>query len=147
MKKAPPLLCSLWCYTLKGHKQRTLIRGSNLKWYKPLFWTSVSVTPSRLRWSRKNIPFVWLSPGDKKMGTNQLFIVWCIWSWLLWVSVKILMTFFDFGKIQVPGLASGDLWWHQHAHISCFNPWKISARKFFNSVSGFPLVLGLIKWF
>ena len=34
----------LWCYTLKGHKQRTLIRGSNLKGYKPLFWISVNLS-------------------------------------------------------------------------------------------------------
>ena len=27
------------------------------------------------------------------MGLNQLFLVWCIWSWLVWVSFKILMIF------------------------------------------------------
>ena len=63
---------------------------------------STSVTPSRPRWSRKSIPFVWVSPGEKKMGPNQLFLVWCIWSWLIWVSVKILITFFGFCKVQVP---------------------------------------------
>ena len=38
------------------------------------------------------------------------------------------MTLFGFGKIQVPDPASGDLWWHQQGDISCFNPWKISAK-------------------
>ena len=76
---------------------------------------------------------------EKKKGPNQLFLVWCIWSWLIWVSVKILMTFFRFAKIQVPDPALADLWWHQHGYISCFNPWKIREKRFFHSVSRFAL--------
>ena len=89
---------------------------------------STSVITSRPRWSSKSIPFVWISPGEKKMEPNQLFLVWCIWSWLIWVSVKILMTFFGFCKTQVPDLASRDLWWQQHGHISCCNSWKIREK-------------------
>ena len=81
--------------------------------------------------------FVWLSTGEKKMAPNQLFFDWCIWSWLISFSVKILITFFYFCKIQVLGPASRNLWWHQHGHISCCNPWK----KFFDSDSRFALQL------
>ena len=91
------------------------------------------MTSSKLRWSRKSIPFVWVSLGQKKMGLNQICYVPCIWSWLIWVLVKILMTIFGFSKNQVLDPASGHLWWHQHGDIPCFNPWKISAQKFFNS--------------
>ena len=35
---------------------------------------STSVTPSRLRWSRKSIPFVWLSPGEKRVGPINCFL-------------------------------------------------------------------------
>ena len=113
-----------------------------INWLKdtnlPFGSESTLVIPSRPRWTRKNIPFVWLSPEGKKMGSNQLFLVCCIWLWLIWVSVKILMTFFGFCKVQVPYLASRDLWRHQHGRISCCNTWKIR-RKFVNSVSRFAL--------
>ena len=34
---------------------------------------------------------------EKKTGEkNYFFLKWCIWSWLIWVSVKILMTLFWF---------------------------------------------------
>ena len=139
-KKAPP--CQLFSGAIpwRGTNRELSFKVVTLKDTNLLFGSvSTSVTPSRLRWSRKSIPFVWVSPGEKKMGPNQLFLVWCIWSWLIWVSVKILMTLFGFGKIQEPDLASGDFRWHQHGHIPCFNPWKISAQKFFNSVSCFAL--------
>ena len=139
-KKVPPSQLFSGAIPWRGTNRELSLEVVTLKDTNlPFGSVSTSVTPSRLRWSRKSIPFVWLSPGDKKMGMNQLFLVWCIWSWLIWVSVKILMTLFGFGKIQVPDSASGDLWWHQHGHISCFNPWKISAQNFFNSVSRFAL--------
>ena len=31
-------------------------------------------------------PFVWLSPRQKKLEPYQLFLIWCIWSWLTWFS-------------------------------------------------------------
>ena len=100
----PSRTAVLWCYILKGHKQRTLsLEGVTLKDTNLLFGSvSTSAIPSRPRWSRKSIPFVWLSPGEKKMELNQLLLVWCVWSRLIWVSVKTLMTFFGFCKIQDP---------------------------------------------
>ena len=99
-KKAPSpqASCSLVLYPEGALTENSIIRGSNL----PFGSVSTSVIPSRPRWSRKNIPFVWLPPGEKKMGPNQLFLVWYVWSWLIWVSVKILMISFGFCKIQVP---------------------------------------------
>ena len=44
-------------------------------------WVLTSTNPSRLGWSRARNVFVWLSPGEKKMGLNQLFLIctwWCI---------------------------------------------------------------------
>ena len=43
---------------------------------------STSVTLSRPRWNRTSSPFMWLSPGEKQMRPNQLFLLWCIWSCL-----------------------------------------------------------------
>ena len=71
---------------------------SNLKGHKPPFWissVSTSVMPLITGWSSTSKPFVWLSPGEKTMGPNQLFLIciwWCICSWLIWVSVKIMMS-------------------------------------------------------
>ena len=48
--------------------------------------------------------FVWPSPGEKKMGPNRLFLIWCIWSWLMWVLVKILISLLFFSaklKFQI----------------------------------------------
>ena len=84
------------------------------------------------------LPFVWLLLERKRWSPIN-YLVWCFWSRLIWVSVKILMTFFGFDKIKMPDPASGDLWWHQHGHISCFNPWKIGEKKLFNLVSHFAL--------
>ena len=69
------------------------IRASNLKGHKSV---STSVIPSRRRWSRTSNPFAGLSLGEKKMEPNQLLLIWCIWSWLIWVSVEVLMTMFWF---------------------------------------------------
>ena len=108
---------------------------------------------SRPGWNRTNESFVWLSPGEKKMEPNQLFLI-CIWWWiLLWlilVSVKMLMPLFFFCKTQVPDPASRDLWCHQHCHISCSNYWKIRRKKVpwfsFTFSLVMKIVLDLLKW-
>ena len=70
----------------------------SLKGYKPPFRissVSISVMPLITGWSSTSKPFVWLSPGQKTMGPNQLFLIciwWCSWSWLIRVSVKTLMS-------------------------------------------------------
>ena len=46
------------------------VKNTNL----PSVSVSTSVTASRLRWSRKSISFVWLSPGEKKMGPINYFL-------------------------------------------------------------------------
>ena len=114
----------------RGANRELLFKGATLK--DPNFRfrsVSTSVIPSRPGWSRKSIPFVWISPGQKKMGPNHLFLAWCIWSLLIWLSIKIMMTFLGFCKIQVPDPASRELWWHQQSHISCYNLWKIREKK------------------
>ena len=115
-KKRPSIL---WWYTLKGHKQRTLsLEGITLKDTNlPLGWVSTSVIPSRPRWSRKNILFVWLSPGEKKVGPNQLFLYGVFDHRWHEFQLKYWWLCFDFCKIQAPDPVSGDLWWHQHGHI------------------------------
>ena len=105
----------------------------------PFRSVSTSVTPSRPRWSRRSNPFVSLSPGDKKMAPNQLFLIWCIWSKLIWVSVKILTSLFRFLQIEVPNSVSRDLWCHQNYHISCCKHWKFREKKFLNLASYFIL--------
>ena len=55
-----------------------------------------------------------------------------------WYEFQYLWLF-GFLKIQVPDPASEDLWWHQQRHTSCFNPWKVREKKFFNSVSRFAM--------
>ena len=50
-------------YTLKGHKQRTLIRGSNLKGHKLPFWISISLSDTfKIQMKHKKhsfcIPFI-----------------------------------------------------------------------------------------
>ena len=91
----------------EGHKQRTLIRGSNLKGHKPPFWISVNLSDTfKTQMKQKKHSFcmtisrrekdeaqsiiscMYDSPGEKKLGPNQLFLVWCIWSWLIWFQLK-----------------------------------------------------------
>ena len=127
------------------HTENSVTRGSGVTLKDtntPFGSVSTSVIPSRPGWSRTNDPFVWLSPGEKKMGPNQLFLIciwWCIWSWLIWVSVKMLMSLFFSAKLKVPDPASRDLWCHQHCHISCRTIEKSKRKKFLNSVSCFAL--------
>ena len=72
---------------------------------------STSVIPSRSKWSRTSNPFVWLSSGEKKMEPNQLFLIciwWCVRSWLIWVSIKILIFFGGFStKLKCQILLQG----------------------------------------
>ena len=96
------------------------------------------------------ILLILLSPEDKNLSPNQLFLIWYIWSWLIWVSVKILMPLFFISKTQVPDPASRDLWYHQHCYISCKDHWKIRERKSsliqFNLSFVFKMALDLLKW-
>ena len=39
---------------------------------------------------------------SKSWGPNQLFLLWCIWSWLIWVSVKIMKSLFWFLQNSSP---------------------------------------------
>ena len=94
--------------------------------------------------------FVWLSPREKKLETNQLFLIWCIWLWFIWLSVKILIAL---------------LWFLQNSsHRSCFkgsllpsiwsyimlqplkNQRKIVPLFSFTFSLAIRMVLGLLKW-
>ena len=57
----------------------SVIRGSRRKGHKPPFWISVQKGG------------LCQSPREKKLEPNKLFLIWFIWSWLIWVSVKILI--------------------------------------------------------
>ena len=114
-------LVSWFFYAPKDiNTENSVFRASSLKGTKISFGSVWLVWPW---WSGTTI-ILCDSPGEKKMGPNQLFFIWCIWSWLLWLSVKILMSFFGFCKIQVADPHSRDLWCDQHWHISCCNNWK-----------------------
>ena len=39
---------------------------------------------------------------SKSWRPNQLFLLWCIWSWLIWVSVKIMKSLFWFLQNSSP---------------------------------------------
>ena len=72
--------------------KNSAISGSNLKEHKPPFWISVDLSDtlkSQMKHGKK-------SPRQKKIELNQFFLIRCIWSWMIWVSVKILMTLFWF---------------------------------------------------
>ena len=78
-----------------GAIQRTLalegvvLKNKNL----PFGAVYTSVIPSRAGWSRTSSPFGWLERNN--WGPINYFL-WCIWSWLIWVSVEILMTLLEF---------------------------------------------------
>ena len=64
--------------------ENSVITGSSLKGHRPPFWISVNLSDTfktQMKQDKQS------SPGEKKTGPNKL---WCIWSWLIWVSVKIL---------------------------------------------------------
>ena len=76
----------------------------------PFGLVPTSVIHSRLRRSRTSDPLLWLSPEEKQMESNQLFLIciwWCIWSWLIWVSVKIMMSLFFSAKLTCQILLQG----------------------------------------
>ena len=73
--------------------ENSVIKGSGVTskdTNSPSGSVSTSVISSRPGWNRTSDPFVWLSPGEKKMGPSQLFW-WCIWPWLIQASVEILI--------------------------------------------------------
>ena len=71
----------------------TGIRGNYLKGHKRPFCIIVNLSDTSKTQRKQGKPFfVRLSLGEKKMGPNQLFLIWRIWSWSIWVSVTLLMT-------------------------------------------------------
>ena len=79
LQKSAPQPAVLWCYTLKGHKQRTLIRGSSLKGHKPPFWIIVNLSDTfRTQMKQKKHFFCMTISRREKMGPNQLFLLWYI---------------------------------------------------------------------
>ena len=131
----------LWYYTLKGNKQRTLsLEGSILKETNlPFESGSTSVIPSRPRWNRKSISFVWLLQERKSCGPTSCFLYGVFDHGWYEFQLKYWWFCFGFCRIQVPDPASRDLWWHQHGHISNCNHWKSVRKKFFNTFSRFTL--------
>ena len=95
-KKCPLISCCLVLCPEGGQTEKSVIRESNREVNLPFESVSTSVTPSRPGWSWPSNPFVWIFLGERKIGPNQLFIIWYILSWLIWVSVKILLPLFCF---------------------------------------------------
>ena len=72
--------------------ERLTLKNTNLSFGS----VSTTVTPSRHGWSWAISRYLWLLPGERKIGPNQLFLIWSIWSCLILVLVKILMHLFCF---------------------------------------------------
>ena len=133
----PHFLFSIWfcipskkrplnnCFLVVTLKEAVTLKDTNLPFRSVL----TSVRPSRPRWSRTSNLFVWISPGEKKMAPNQLFFIWCIWSRLIWASVKIL-TFFGLVsanlKCQILFQGISDV---TKIVISCCNHWKFREKR------------------
>ena len=102
-------------------------RGSKLIGYKPLFWISVILhNPDEAR----NAFFCVTIPREKKLEPNQLFLIWCIWSWLIWVSIKMLITLFWF--LQNLGARSSLIQFHVFTcNQNGFRPFKMVKRNTF----------------
>ena len=92
-----------------------IIRVSNLKGHKPPFWINVNLIDTfKTQMNQKKHSFCVAISRKKKDKANQLFLFvvfdhhgcyefhhghdMC----LIMIMVKILLTFFDFCKIQVP---------------------------------------------
>ena len=76
---------------------------------------------SRPGWSRTNNPFVWLSPGEKKIGTTSYSLSGVFDNGWYEFRLKYWCPCFVFCKIQVLHFASKDPWYHQRWHILCCN--------------------------
>ena len=103
-QKSAPSPAVLWCYTLKGHKQRTLsLEGVTLKDTNlPFGSVSTSVIPSRPRWSRKSIPFVWNLQERKRRSPISYFLNGVFDHGWYEFQLKWWWLFFGFSKTQVP---------------------------------------------
>ena len=123
--------------------ENSVIRGSEitLKDTNPLL--DQCQPQLRAGWSRTSNPFVRLSPGEKRMEPNQLFLIciwWCIWLWLIWVSFKILMSLFFFpAKLRCHILLQGISDATNVVIYHAVTIEKSERKKFLNSVSRFVL--------
>ena len=128
--------------------------GIILKDTNPPFWISVNLRDTfktLMKQDKRSFCVRENSPGDKKMVPNQLALIciwWCIWSWLLWVSVETLMSLlFFFAKLKCQILlqgisdASNIVIYHIYHTVTID---KSEKRKLVNSDSRFILQL---KWF
>ena len=93
-KKRPLISCSLALCPQGSQTQRTLLLERIIlkDTILPFGSVSTSVTPSRPGWSWPSNTFAWIFLGERKIGPNQLFIIWCTLSCLIWVSVKTLLS-------------------------------------------------------
>ena len=66
----------LWCYTLKGQAQKSIIRGSNFKGHQPPFCISVNLTDTfKTQMKQKNHSFCVTISRREKDGWMYLIIV------------------------------------------------------------------------
>ena len=116
--------------------ENSLIRGSKLKGHKPPFWISVNLQVP----DQAGKVYFCVTPREIKLDPNQLFSLWCIWSGLIWVSVKMLITWAWFlQNSSTRSSFKGSLMLPIRPYIWCYNHWKIGEKKFLNSVLRFYL--------
>ena len=124
--KKRPYPAILWCYTLKGPKQRTLIRGSNHKGHKPPFSISVNLRYLQDQMKQKKHSFCVTISRRGKDGIQSIISFVLDHDWYEF-QLKYWWLFLGFCKTQVP---SRDVWCHQNGHISCCNSWKIREKSY-----------------
>ena len=77
LQKITPKPAVLWCYTMKWHKQRTRIRGDNLKRHKPPFWISVNLSDTfKIQMKQKKHSFCMTISRRQKNGAQS--IIYCM---------------------------------------------------------------------
>ena len=75
--------------------ENSVIRGSPLKEHKSLFWISVNLSDifkTQMKLDRQSCCVTTLE--EEKMNPNQLLLLWYICSWMIWVLVKTLVSFY-----------------------------------------------------
>ena len=73
LQKSAPQPAVLQCYTLKGHKQRTLISGSNLKGRKYLFWIIINLSDTfKTQMKHKKHSFCMIISCREKNGAQSI---------------------------------------------------------------------------
>ena len=124
LQRSVPLLFSIAMPRRSIDTENPVVRRSHREKHKSVFWICViSLTLSKPGWSKTSIPFVKVSPGEKKkvLTSYVLFDK----DDLDWYGFQLKHKYLcsGFCRIQVPVLASLCLECQQYCHISYCNHW------------------------